>query len=34
MQLEWAAINPAKQAKKKSYKNSGTVHLESIKVHV
>lgn len=32
LQLEWEAINPSKKAKKKGYKNSGKVHLESIKV--
>lgn len=33
MQLQWECINPKKQSKKK-YKNSGTVNLESVKVHV
>ena len=32
-QLQWQAINPSKKAKKKSYKNSGTIHLDSFKVH-
>ena len=31
-QLEWEVINPAKQAKKKNYKNSGTVQMKSIQV--
>lgn len=31
-QLQWELINPAKKSKKKNYKNSGTVYLESIKI--
>ena len=34
MQLEWEAINPKKKKKKKSYKNSGTIALNSFKVSV
>ena len=32
VQLEWEAINPEKKRKKKSYKNSGTIALNSFKV--
>ena len=31
-QLQWPCINPKKKAKKKNYKNSGTVYLTSCKV--
>ena len=31
-QLQWNVINPSKKAKKKSYTNSGTVHLGFAKV--